>query len=105
VLEIIHRVDLILKELLPQDKDSKRLAKIHLEVVFLMFVLDTNIKLITSLKLGVKQRSDFKIGKRPKGVTFRISHRNVWLFLRNQGRMEIGLPASGVNHNINLAEF
>jgi hypothetical protein len=39
VLEIIHRVDLLLKELLPQDKDSKRLAKIHLEVLLLMFSL------------------------------------------------------------------
>jgi hypothetical protein len=30
----------------------------------LLHFLDTNIKLITRLQLGIKQRSDFEIGKR-----------------------------------------
>jgi hypothetical protein len=47
VSEIIHRVDLLVKELLPQDKDSRRLGRID-EDTFRNFdsnVIDTNIKL------------------------------------------------------------
>jgi hypothetical protein len=36
VSEIIHKVDLLLKELLPQVKDSRRLTRIHLETLIPM---------------------------------------------------------------------
>jgi hypothetical protein len=36
VWKFIHMVDLIQKELLPQENDSKRLARIHLEVLIPM---------------------------------------------------------------------